>query len=87
MGGSIECLTMEHIRINNQDTVRGTRCPVLNGLHSWNISYIVLGRGLPGNATPLGPLYGPGLSEGGAGEEDHRLPTQSAPLPTLALLS
>ena len=35
----------------------------------------------PGHATPLGPLYGPEMSEEGASEGAHGIPTQRAPLP------
>ena len=58
-----------------------TRGPVPDGLHYWKISQIVPGRGRTGHATPIGPLYGPGLSEGGDGEGDYRLLKQSTALP------
>ena len=56
------------------------RGPVPDGLHPWNRSQIVPEPGRPGHVTPLGPLHGPGMSEGGGGEGAHGLPTQSAPL-------
>ena len=69
---------------NELGRIRG---PVLDGIHPWNRSQIVTGRGRPGHATPLGPLYVPGMSEGGAGEGAHGIPTQSAQLPPPAPLS
>ena len=63
-----------------EDEAGQTRGTVLDGLHYWNISQIVPGRGCPGHATPLRPLYGLGLSEGGAGKGAHKIFTQSAPL-------
>ena len=56
-----------------------------DGLHYWNKPHIIPGRGRMEHATKLGPLHGPGLSEEGSGEGYHRLPTQSAPLPSQAL--
>ena len=58
-----------------EHTIGRTICLVLDKLHPWNISQIVLGRGHQGNATQLGPLHGPGMSEGGSGKGAHRLPT------------
>ena len=52
-----------------------TRGTVPDRLHPWNRSQNVPVRGRPGLATPLVPLNGPGLSEGGAGEGAYGLTT------------
>ena len=48
---------------------------VLDGLHLRKISQTIPGHGRPGTATPLGPLHGPGLSEGGTFKGAYELPT------------
>ena len=58
-----------------------TRGLVPDGLHPWEKLHVVLGRGRLGHMTPLGPLYGIGLSQGGSVKGAHGLPMQSAPLP------
>ena len=54
--------------VHVENAAEQTRGTFLDGLHPWNRSQIVPGRGRMGYATVLGPLYGPGISEGGAGE-------------------
>ena len=51
-------------KVHLEDAVVRTRVPVLDRLHYCNILQIVIGRGHPGHATPLGPIYGPGIYEG-----------------------
>ena len=52
-----------------------TRGPVLDGLHPRNRLQTVPGRGHLRPATPLVPLHGPELSDGGSGEGAYRIPT------------
>ena len=49
--------------------------PVLDRLHPRKISQTVPGRGHPRPTTQLGPLHGPGMSDGGAGKGSYGIPT------------
>ena len=51
-------------QVHLEDAAGRPSAPVPDGLHSWNRSHIVPGHGFLGHMTPLGPIYGPGLSEG-----------------------
>ena len=72
---------MVEVQVHVENAVGWTRSTVPDGLHYWNRSQIVPGHGNTEHATPLGPLYGPGVSEGGSGKGAHGLPTKSVPLP------
>ena len=56
-------------QVHLKDAVGRTRVPVPDRIYSCNRSQVVPGHGLLGHATPLRPLYGPGMYEGGGAKD------------------